>query len=379
MSKKSEYYEYDPKKRRLARIYSRQKLIMGIGNSMVIPLIAIAILFFTGVFEKLSTYSLNVGGSFFGIVLFVFFISAIFLIFEFPLRFYAGYFYEHKYKLSNHTLPAWFKDFSKETLLEIIFAVPIGTITAFFLVNFKYWWIYAAIVGILFSLFTNFIYPIVILPFMYKVKPYKDKIELKKILEIVKKAGVSNIKHIKIMMESEKSNKVNAFFGGLGKTKSIVLYDNLVNKLTRREVRNVIAHELGHYVHKDIIKYEIIGAIQTILLLCLADLIIRNNFISTSSIPLYMYPVISGILIILGFIIMPLSMAYSRKQEAAADKFGIDHTKDPLAWISTEKKLCDIDLADDKPNAFIEFWFHSHPSAEKRIKMAKQWTAENKG
>ncbi len=379
MAKRSAHYEYDPEKRRLAKIYSRQKLIMSIGNSIVIPLTAIAVLFLTGVFERLAEYSLNAGGSILGIILFVFFVSAIFLIFEFPLKLYGGYFYEHKYKLSNHTLSAWFNDFFKETLLELVFAVPIGAITAFLLVNFRYWWLYTSIVGIFFSLFINFIYPVVFLPFLYKLKPYKDKSELKKILEILKRVGVTNIKKIKVLIESEKSKKVDAMFAGMGKTKSIILYDNLLDKFTKKEVRTVIAHELGHYVHKDIIKFEIFGAAQSVLLLYLTNLIIRNNFTADEFIPLHIYPVVSGILIVLGFLAMPLMMAYSRKQEAAADKFALDHIKDSSSQISTEKKLCDIDLADDKPNAFIEFWFHSHPCAEKRIKMAEQWAAENNG
>ena len=115
------------------------------------------------------------------------------------------------------------------------------------------------------------------------------------------------------------------------------------------------------------------------LLLYLTNLIIRNNFTADEFIPLHIYPVVSGILIVLGFLAMPLMMAYSRKQEAAADKFALDYIKDSSSQISTEKKLCDIDLADDKPNAFIEFWFHGHPCAEKRIKMAEQWAAENNG
>lgn len=378
MAKKSEYYQYDPKKRRLARIYSKQKLIMNIGNSIVIPLIAIIILFLTGSFEKLASYSLSFG-SLLGIVLFVFLIFAIFMVFEFPLRLYAGFFYEHKYKLSNHTILTWFKDFFKETILELALMIPIGSLIAFLLINFKYWWLYAAIVSILFSLFTNYIYPVVFLPFLYKLKPYKDKTELKKIFEILRRVGATSIKKIKIMIESEKSKKVNAIFVGMGKTKSIVLYDNLLDKFTRREARTVIAHELGHYVHKDVVRFEILGAIQSLLLLYLTDLIIKNNFVTTSSISLHAYPIVSGILIVLGFIAMPLMMAYSRKQEAAADYFALEQIKDPLAQISTEKKLSDIDLSDDKPNAFVEFWFHSHPSAEKRIKMAQKWAAENKG
>jgi STE24 endopeptidase len=168
---------------------------------------------------------------------------------------------------------------------------------------------------------------------------------------------------------------VNAFFTGVGKTVSVVLYDNLLNKFTKREVRTVIGHELGHYVHKDIIRYTVIGGVQTVIVFFLADLLARRLFLNNTQgyLPLYVMPVISGIIAVLEFIALPIMMSYSRKQEKAADIFALDYVKDPLAQISTEKKLADLDLGDENPHPLVEFWLHSHPSPEKRVKYTKEW------
>ena len=122
---------------------------------------------------------------------------------------------------------------------------------------------------------------------------------------------------------------------------------------------------------------EIFGAIQTLIVLFLIDKFIKTFFTNGQMMPLSVFPVLSGSLIILGFLIMPISMIYSRRMERKADGFALDHIKDPLAQISTDKKLCDIDLSDDNPPKLVEFWFHSHPSGRKRIKQSKDWLAEH--
>ncbi len=380
MTKKKEYYQYDKKRRRLAKIYSKQKLIMGIGNSILIPLAAILILFFAGFFKLTADWALNTAGSIGGIVLFVLILYAVLLVFEFPLKLYASFFYEHKYKLSKQTIGKWLIDFMKETLIEFLIAVPVGSIIAFLIMNVKLWWLLAAAVSVAASLFVNFIYPIVIVPFIYKLEPYKNKTELKKIIEIVKKAGAEHIKRIFVLKESEKSHKVNAFFAGLGSTKSITLYDNLIDKFTNREVRTVIGHELGHYVNKDIIKMETLGAFLALISFYAADFIIRRLFDipAVEGIPLYLFPALSGILIVINFVLMPVGTGYSRKVEYAADKFALDYVRDPLAQISTDKRLADLGLSNINPHPFIEFWFYDHPAIEKRVKASEQWLKENK-
>jgi len=110
----------------------------------------------------------------------------------------------------------------------------------------------------------------------------------------------------------------------------------------------------------------------------LVDKLIRNTFGLTLGIPLELYPLLSGSLIIIGFIIMPISTMFSRHIERKADQFALDHIRDPIAQISTDKKLMDMDLSDENPNKFVEFWFYSHPCGKKRIKMAKEWLVKKR-
>lgn len=375
---KKEDYEYNPKRRKLAKIYSKQKLIMSLGNDLIIPLIIIFALFTFGYFEKLANWALNIG-QVSGVFLFVLIYAVILSIVEFPINLYATYFYEHKYKLSKYTLKTWFIDFFKNTLIGYLIVIPVSSITALLAMNTKLWWLYASLITIAISLILNFVYPIWVVPFLYKLKPYKDRKELKILLNIIAKSGLGKIKAIKILKESDKSTKSNAFFAGFGRTKTIVLYDNLLNQFTKREIRTVIAHEAGHYVHKDIAKFFIIESLQTIFDLWLINLIIHAVFFETGSfISLKLYPIISALSVVIGFILMPPIMAYSRKHENAADLFALEQIKDPLAQISSEKRFADLDLIDDKPNALIEFWLYSHPSPAKRIKMVESWIKTHK-
>jgi STE24 endopeptidase len=373
-----EHYEYNPEKRRLSKIYSKQKFIMHIGDDLVIPLLLIFGLFFSGYLESIATWSQATAGPIWGTVLFVFVFVTILIIATFPLNLYASFFYEHKYGLSHQTLRAWLKDHVKETALEYVFLVPIGTVTALLAMQTTLWWLYAAIISFAFTLFLDFIFPAVILPFLYKLSPYDDKKELRILLDICKRAGVPEIRKVKVLKESERSPKANAFFSGLGATKTVILYDTLLDQFTKREIRTVIGHELGHYTHNDLAKFMLAGGVESLLFFYFADVIIRAISHTTTTFPLHYFPLISGVIIVIGFFSMPLMMWYSRHQECAADEFALDYIKDPMAQISTEKRLADIDLTDDNPDSFVEFWFHSHPSAKKRIHQVIEWMTRNK-
>lgn len=377
-SKPKENYQYSPKRRKLAKIYCKQKFMMSIGEGIILPLIVIATLFFTGSLQSIADWALSFG-KIAGLFVFVISIMIITMIVSFPFEVYSSFVYEHKYKLSNQTFWKWFVDYLKGTAISVILGVPLQALIAFLIITTPLWWLYATIVNIVFDIFVNFIYPVLILPILYKLGPYKDKRELKNIFDILRRAGAKDIHKIKVLKESEKSPKLNAFFAGVGRTKMIVLYDNLINAMTKREVRTVIAHELGHYVHKDIRKGTIFDAIKSLFVLFAADKIIRAMFsIQGTGIPLYLVPVISATLIVIGFVVMPISMAYSRKMENAADLFALDYVKDPVAQLSTEKRLADHDLVDDKPHPLFEFWFFSHPSPSNRIKKIYEWVKANK-
>jgi len=367
MSKIKYPYEYDPKKRKLAKIYSKGRLMSGIINGIIIPIIFFAFFYFSGLSASLRDIAMPMGSL--AIVFYTFIFLTLIAIIQFPLRFYSSYTYEHKYELSRYKLSGWFKDYLKSMLLFYIFTIPIAY-GLFAILPWQNWWIYAGVAYFFLSVFLSTIMPILILPIFYKLEPYKNKKHMKKLLSMIKASGVTNVKGIYVANESAKSVKANALFSGLGKTKRIVLFDTLLNNFTPDEVETVIGHEAGHYIQKDIWRGVIIDTILIFPMLLIVDAVLKatGNMTDIANLPLIFLT-----FRIIEIIIMPLTNTYSRHREAKADLFALETCRKPEAQESTERRLVDMALADHKPNPAIEFIFHSHPSVEKRVAMCREW------
>ncbi|MFH1364860.1 MAG: M48 family metalloprotease, partial [Candidatus Aenigmatarchaeota archaeon] len=306
------------------------------------------------------------------------FILAIFLmIVQFPLGFYSSFVYEHKYNLSNYKLKGWFVDFLKETLISLIFFIPAITVLYYLIIFTPLWWLYAGIIYAVVATILDFMLPVILLPFFYKIEPYKNEKQKKKLLDMVRRAGISNIKTVLVANESEKSKKPNAMFAGFGHTKRIVLFDTLINYFTQDETETVIGHELGHYVNKDSMKGILIDIILIFPILYIISLILSPVIVSfipiVATLPLFLllYEIIE-------LIIMPFINTYSRHVERKADIFALDISRKPDAQISTEKRLADMALGDDSPHPFVEFMFFTHPAIRKRIQSCLDWKKEHK-
>ncbi len=360
-------YEYDPKKRKLAKIYSKGRLLSGIVNGILIPMVFFAIFYFSGLSASLrdAMPTGNLAVVFYTVV----FLSLIAIV-QFPLRFYSSHIYEHKYGLSRYKLSGWFKDYSKSLMLFYLFTIPI-VYGLFFLLPLQNWWIYAGIAYFFLSVFLSTIIPVFVLPLFYRLKPYKNKTHLKKLVSTIKAAGVTNVDGIYVANESAKSVKANALFSGIGKTKRIVLFDTLVNNFTPNEVETVIGHEAGHYIQKDVWRGIIIDSILIFPMLFIVDIILKNYTSSIADIA--NLPLIFLTFRILEIILMPLTNSYSRHREAQADLFALETCRKPEAQASAEKRLVDIALGDHKPHPFLIFMFYTHPPVEKRVQMCNDW------
>jgi len=373
MAKKVKYpYDYDPKKRELAKIYSRIKIIAGIVNGIIIPILFLLAFFYLGLSFQLKSL---VGESLFLVPLYVFSLLLLLTVIAFPLRFYSGHVYEHKYNLSKQTKKEWFKDYLKEQIVGYVFSIPVLTIV-YFLMGFQHWWVYAAILYFFLDVFMDTIYPVMILPLFYKLKPFENKRLKTKLLNMAKKVGAKNIENVLIAKESEKSVKPNAMFAGIGKTKKMVLFDTLLDSFTEDEVETVIGHELGHYVHKDIWKGTVLGTILLFPIFFIIHLLLSSTLGLAGVNDIAGLPLFLAGFSIIELVLMPVTNSYSRRMERQADWFGLEASKKPKAQISTEKRLADLALSDDKPHPLVELFLYSHPSAEKRIRMVKEW--ENK-
>jgi len=367
MAKKIKYpYEYDREKRRKAKAYSRIKIVSGLINGVLVPVVFLLLFFLSGL--SLSLKAILPG--LFAVPVFVLLTITLLNIVAFPLNFYSGYVYEHKYGLSRHTKKSWAVDYLKAVLIGYVFGVPVLTVV-YFLLGFGYWWLYAGVLYFFLDIFLNTIYPVMILPLFYKLRPFENKALKKRLLGMAKQSGAKNITNVVIARESEKSVKANAIFAGLGKTKKMVLFDTLLDNFTEGEVETVIGHELGHYVNKDIWKGIALGTALIFPMFFIIHLVLSATISPINSIE--GLPIFLASLEILTLIIMPLTNSFSRRWERQADWFGLEASKKPEAQISTEKRLADLALSDDRPHPLIEWWLYTHPPASKRVEMVREW------
>ena len=169
---------------------------------------------------------------------------------------------------------------------------------------------------------------------------------------------------------SKNTKKANAAFTGIGKSKRILLGDTLLDNYTDDEIETVIAHELGHYKKKHIIKNIIIGTVSSFVTLFLIAVLYNVSigwfgFKSISNIAAL--PLLTLWAMLIGLIQSPLSNILSRKYEYEADEYAITSTNKAEAFISTLNKLNEQNLGDKDPHPFVEWFFYSHPSVKKRI------------
>lgn len=292
-----------------------------------------------------------------------------------PVNYYTGYYLEHKYSLSNQTFLKWIVENLKETLVGAVIGIPLLLIFYFILNYFlENWWLPFAILIFFVSVILAQILPVLILPIFYKVKPVDDE-ELKtRILELSLKAGLKVDNVYKFDM-SRNTKKANAAFTGLGRTKRILLGDTLLENYTTDEIETVIAHELGHFKKKHIIKNIIISTSLSFFTFYLIALLFSgsirffsfNSITQISALPLL---VLFGTLI--GLFFTPISNFISRRFEYEADDYAVRTTGKKEAFINTLEKLTDQNLGDRNPHPLVEWFFYSHPSINRRINAINQ-------
>ena len=176
---------------------------------------------------------------------------------------------------------------------------------------------------------------------------------------------------------SKNTKKANAAFTGIGKSKRILLGDTLLDNYSNDEIETVIAHELGHYKKKHIIKNIIIGTVSSFVTLFLIAVLYKisiewfgfDSINNIAALPLLMLWAM-----LIGLIQSPLSNILSRKYEYEADECAIKSTMKANAFISTLNKLNEQNLGDKDPHPFVEWFFYSHPSVKKRISAIENLT-----
>jgi STE24 endopeptidase len=289
---------------------------------------------------------------------------------------YYGFRLERGFKLSNQRLSSWAWDQVKEFLVGLVLGGIVVELLYFTIRQWpQHWWLLAwSLFMGLFILLAQ-LAPVVLFPIFYKFEPLENE-ELRRRLVVLSERAGTRVRGIYRWKLSEKSKKANAALTGLGRTRRIILADTLLDNYTPDEIEAVLAHELGHHVHRHILKSIFVQAAITLFGFWAA------NWTLHYAVDQHMFeelsdfanlPLLALVSVVLSFVLMPAMNAYSRFNERQADRYAFESTASVEPFISSMNKLADQNLAERAPSKWVEALFHSHPSISRRLAAAEEW------
>src|SRR6266705_6195512 len=360
-----------------ARRYNRVRRWLGVAD-FVLGLALMVVLLTTGWSGALRDIAYEATFQHYGLALFLYVLMLMVLakILGLGLDYYSFHL-EHRYQLSNLRVRAWIWDEAKGFVVGVILAGIVAELLYFIMRQMpEHWWLIAwvAFLG-LFVLLAQ-LAPVVLFPIFYKFAPLENE-ELKARLVRRSESAGTRVRGVYKWKLSEKSKKANAALTGLGNTRRIILDDTLLDSYSPDEIEAVLAHELGHHVHRHIFKSIVVQAGITLLGFWAANwtlhyAIERRHMFETLS-DFANLPLLVLVSTVLGFLLLPALNAYSRFNERQADRYAFQSITSIEPFISSMNKLADQNLAERTPSRFVEWFFHSHPAIARRIAAAENW------
>ena len=285
-----------------------------------------------------------------------------------PFEIYSTFKLDKKYGFSNMTPVLYIKDTVKSGALFLVFGSAVIAGLALIIENFPSWWIFGFLFIFAVIILINMLYPVIRDKMFDKFSTLEDKELEAKIESLLDKVGFKS-SGVFSVDASKRDNRLNAYFGGLGSTKRVVLFDTLVEKLTHNELLAVLGHELGHFKNGDILKnIGIMGLIMFVFFAIFGnlpeELFLQMHLNNEPYAIILVFMMFSPIL---SFFLMPLISAMSRHNEYAADEFGSNlSSKDDL--VNALLKLANENKSFPLSHPLYIFFFYSHPPLVERLK-----------
>lgn len=374
---------YDAEKYSKSQSYLKDRVWFGLIESALFTVGAV-IFIIAGWFNLIDSFARSFGQA--PIITGLIFLGIIFLasyIFSIPFTIYRTFVIEEKYGFNRTTPKTFVADMFKGLILTAVIGIVIlSVILWFFNASGKYAWLYSWIAVTVFEIFLIFIAPAVIMPLFNKFTPLEEG-ELKSAITSYANSQDFKLKGIYKMDASRRSAKSNAFFTGLGKYKRIVLFDTLITSMKTNELVAVLAHEIGHYKHKDIFKGLAVSALSTGLMFFMLSFFIANKDFF-AAFKMENVSVYAG-LFLFTFLYQPVNSLFSvginyisRRFETSADKFSSETYKDPEAMITALKRLSVDNLSNLTPHPLKVFLTYSHPPVLTRIEAIRARASQRK-
>jgi STE24 endopeptidase len=366
----------DTKRQELARKYARLMRRLSLIESAIVGVILL-VLVFGGVPVKLS-YFLPFSQPWASALYFIILAVGMAII-SMPLTYYQGFVLPHRFGLSHQKFSSWLADRAKALALGFVLGLVVVILVYWQLDRFPgTWWLWTAIILFLLSLLLTRLTPTLLLPIFFKLKPLDD-VGLKRRLTKLANRAQAPISNVSTMNLSSKSTTANAMLAGLGGTRSIILTDTLLQKYNSNEIEVILAHELGHHLHKDIPKLIAVQAAVILLGLYLSNVVLRASLIPfgfSGIADVAAFPLLLLAVAVFSSIITPLTNAYSRHVEASADEAAMELTANPQAFIAAMTKLTNQNLSVANPSRWVELLFYDHPPYTKRVLLANRYNVK---
>jgi STE24 endopeptidase len=278
--------------------------------------------------------------------------------------------------LSTQDWGGWIGDAAKSAGIGAVLTAAGSALAMGLIRRFpRSWWALGAVAVVAFSAVFVFFSPIIIDPLFNKFTALPDSPLRTEVLALAHKSGV-DVGQVYKVDASRRTTGANAYVGGIGNTKRVVLYDTLLNDFSPDQVRSVVAHELGHVTHRDVPRgllwLAIVAPAGMLVIQRLTERIAPQAGTGRRAGPAVL-PAAALSIALVSFVLNIPGNALSRQIERSADGHALDLDGDPAAFIAVEQKLAVQNLADPNPPEWLQILFGTHPKTVDRIGYALTW------
>ena len=290
-----------------------------------------------------------------------------------PLSLWRGWLRERRWGFSTQTLTAWLADLAKGVALSAALTAGAWAALVAFARELPGWWPLPAAVALAAAvLLLSFVGPVVLEPVFNRFTPLADEVLAEQLRALGERAGVP-VRDVLVADASRRTTKLNAYVSGIGRTRRVVVFDTLLEAADERQLRLVVAHELGHRRGRHVAKLTLLGMLGAASAVAILWAALGTRVASPSELPVVL-------LLLLGLQVLglPFGAALSRRWERAADRCSLELTQDLDAFVRAHVELARRNLSDLAPSRLVYLLLFSHPTAPERLSSARSWAAAHR-
>ena len=370
--------EIDPGRMEKISAYTFENTRAGIVESIISNLV-IAVFLFGGLLGVYDRWIASTTGTFLGrgLIFFLFILFAEILL-DMPFSLYRNFKIENRYGFNTMTGRIWITDLVKSAAISsLLGGIVVISALAIVQASPSWWWLWVWAFFLTFGIFVMYVSPYVIEPLFFKFEPIKTEGLEDRVRELMERAGLK-VSRVFQVDASSRSRHSNAYFTGIGKVKRIVLFDTLIGQMSQDEILAVLAHEVGHWKKRHVLKGIIVAETLAFCGVFLAYLLVSwDGLPALMNLPGASFYARIVMLAFIGSLFMfpltPLLSSLSRRYEAEADRFAADLTGHPDALASALVKLSRENLSNLHPHPFYARFYYSHPPMVERIRKLRSW------